>query len=272
MGTSSIYNGPIKGNRLLPSDYSDEDGDINGGTMPNDPADGQMDVPSVAWSTVKSDFSKYIKSKSGNSEREGGSIRHIAQQYVRASGGTRAVMSQAVSGTSSGRALHGFFDGINAGGIRQTLKTLNIVFQGKSVNEVMSLLVNVISPKSTTKEGIVAREATQDALAYLYDFIERNEMDISCLDSMPQELVETSLCAYIESYIWGMMLKDLASRLEKYENNPAKAYEIEQDLKGYIKGIVEVEFEKDKEIFSNRADDAVSVLMKKCYVVVEGIV
>lgn len=272
MGTSSIYNGPIKSNPLLPSDYNDKDDGGNNDTTPDNSPNGQMEVPPVAWSTVKSDFSKYINSKSENSERGGGSIKHVARQHVRASGGTRRVMSQAVSGTSSGRALHGFFGGINARGISQTLATMHIDFQGKSVNEIMSLLVNAISSKSTTKEDIVARQATQDALAHIYDYIERNEMNFSCLDNMPQDLVDTSLCAYIEYYIWGMMLKDLASRLEKYESIPGKAYEIEQELKGYIQGIVEVEFEKDKAIFSNSTVDAVSSLMEKCYGVVEGIV
>lgn len=271
MGTSSIYHGPTKSNPLLPADYDDGQDNTGGDGSQNNQENGQIGEQTVTWGTVKSDFSKYINSKSRTGGRGGGSLKNVARQYVRASGGTRALMSGAISGTRSGRALHGFYGSVVSNGIRQTLESLHIQFQGKSVNEIISLLVNAISPDAVTKEDVVARKATQDALAHIYEYIERNSMDIQCLDNMPQDLVDTSMCAYIESYIWGMMMKNLASRLEIYEKIPDKAYEIEQELKGYIKGTVQVEFQKDREIFKKSPAEAVDGLMKKCIAVVEGI-
>lgn len=263
MGTSSIYQGPTKNNPLLPSDYEDEK---------TNPENNTSTEPIVTWKTVKMDFTKYINGKSRSSSRSGGSIKNVAKQYVKASGGTKALMSKSMSGTVSGRALYDFYESIRSNGIYQTLETLHIQFKGKSVNEIISLLVNAISPNFITKEDIVARKATQEATAYIYDYIDRNNMDIQCLDNMPQDLVDTSMCAFLVSYIWGTMMKDIASRLEIYENSPDKAWEIEQDLKGYVKGIVEVEFEKDNGIFKKSPEEAVDGLLNKCYKTMEGII
>ena len=263
MGTSSIYNGPKNNNSLLPSDYTDEQGN-----QENDIINGQ----NVAWQTVKANFSKYINSKSGKSSRNSSSIEHITRQYVKASGGTKTLILKSPSGLFSGKNLYSFYDSVRSNGIKKTLEMLHIQFKGKSVNEIISLLVNAISPNAITKEDIVARKAVQEASAHIYEYIVRNDMDISCLDNMSQELVDISMCAYFTSYIWGTMMKDISSRLEIFETNPDEAFKIEQELKGYIKGIVEVELEKDNSIFQKSPDEAVDGLLEKCFEVMEGII
>lgn len=275
MGTSSIFKGPTKNKPLIPPDYNDGQEIPDGNEKKTEEPEGQVyepnNIPTVTWSTVKSDFSKYIKAKSNNNGR-GISLKTVARQYVRASGGARAIISQAKSGISSGKALISLFNSLSSVGLKQTLNDLHIQLNGKSLNKLMSKLVNAVSPDSATKEDIVAKKATQDALAHVYDYIERNELDVACMDKMPQDLVDESMCSYLESYIWGLMLKDLASRIEKYESSPTKAEEIEKELKGYTKGIVEVEFNKDKTIFQKSPVESVAILMEKCFKAIEGIV
>ncbi|MGN0813070.1 MAG: hypothetical protein ACI4MQ_06155 [Candidatus Coproplasma sp.] len=273
MGTSSIFNGPIKNNPLLPPEYNEEPELDNEqeNVEPQDQVNGSNNIAQVTWATVKSDFSKYINAKSSNS-RGGVSLKTVARQYVRASGGAKSIISRAKAGISSGNALAVFFSSLNNIGLKQTLNDLHIQYSGKSVNELMSKLVNAISPNSVTKEDIVAKKATQDALSHVYAYIERNELDITCLDKMPQSLVDESMCSYLEAYIWGLMLKDLGSRIEKYESSPDKAEEIENELKGFTKAIVEVEFNKDKAIFQKSPVESVTVLMEKCLKAIEGIV
>ena len=271
MGTSSIFHGPTKSNPLLPSDYNEGQEEFQ--TILNQEPNNQDElnkVPVVTWATVKSDFSKYIKSKSNN--RGGISLNSVARQYVRASGGTKTILARAKSGVGSGNALLGLFNSLVSVCLKQTLNDLQVQFKGKSVNELMSKLINVVSPNSVTKEDIVARIATQDALAQIYAYIERNEMDVNCLEKMPVDLVDMSMCTYLESYIWGLMLKDLKSRIEIYERSPDKAEEIEKELRNYIKGKVEVEFNKDKTIFHKNPTESVAVLMEKCLKAIEGIV
>lgn len=277
MGTSSIFHGPTKSNPLLPADYNDgqeeQQAALNKVEEINekpDKHDELQKVSVVTWATVKSDFSKYIKSKSNNSG--GITLNTVARQYVRASGGTKTILTRAKSGISSGNALIGLFNSLVSVGLKQTLNDLQVQYNGKGVNELMSKLINVVSPNSVTKEDIVARIATQDAFAQIYEYIERNEMDADCLDKMPADLVNISMCTYLEAYIWGLMLKDLKSRIEIYERSPDKAEEIEKDLRNYIKGKVEVEFNKDKTIFQKRPMESVTVLMTKCLQAIEGIV
>lgn len=262
MGTSSIYHGPKSNNPLLPSDYDEEQA-----IQENVNANNQ----DVTWQTVKSNFSKYINSKSGNSSRNGGSIEHITRQYVKASGGAKVLILKSPSGLLSGKNLYSFYNNVRSNGIENTLKMLHIQFEGKSVNEIISLLVNAISPNAITKEDIVARKAIQEASFHIYDYIDRNNLDITGLDNMSQELVDVSMCAYFTAYIWGTMMKDLTSRLELFEANPDSAFKIEQELKGYIKGIVEVEFQKDNRIFKKSPVEAVDGLLKKCFEIMEGI-
>lgn len=210
MGTSSIFHGPTKSNPLLPPDYNEgqeeQQAALNKVEEINekpDKHDELQKVPVVTWATVKSDFSKYIKSKSNNSG--GITLNTVARQYVRASGGTKTILTRAKSGISSGNALIGLFNSLVSVGLKQTLNDLQVQFNGKSVNELMSKLINVVSPNSVTKEDIVARIATQDAFAQIYEYIERNEMDADCLDKMPADLVNISMCTYLEAYIWGLM-------------------------------------------------------------------
>ena len=148
MGTSSIFNGRNDRNPLLPEDYN-----------PNQDEENDVTEP-VKWKTVKSDMSKYVKS--GGTY---GSAKHIAKQYVRAAGGARNLASQSYSGRKAGGNLGSFFNGIVTNGVKVTFKNLGIEYEGKSVEAIFSRLVDVIAPNSSTKEDIVAKEATQAALS-----------------------------------------------------------------------------------------------------------
>ena len=284
MGTSSMDRGQVKQRPLLPGGYDDDqqeddqqenDQPENEQPEQNEQVDGQGDnepvYPDVTWKEVKTFFTKYITSRPADSGSRQGAMKALSRKYVRASGGTRALVAGAKSGIMSGNGLINFFNSVITTGLEKTLADLQIEYRGKKANELLSLLVDAISPNSDTKEDIVARMATQDALANVYEYIERNNMDPDCLNRMSQDIVDVSMCAYLTSYIEGTMLRDLWNRLEVYEKHPDKAEEIENDLKGYIKGIVEVEFEKDKSIFRTNPGKSVKILMTKCLKAIEGL-
>ena len=96
------------------------------------------------------------------------------------------------------------------------LDQLGIEYEGKSVREIFSRLINVIAPSSETKEDIVAREASQAALSNVYEYVEENSMDLSCVDHMPIEVMDISMKAFLTEYILGSVTKDLECRVEKY--------------------------------------------------------
>lgn len=254
MGTSSIYNGPTKSSALLPDDYN--------------PEENKLII--VSWGDVKTTLSKYINNRPSLDRERKRAVRNLASKYVGASGGSCAIVSVANGGISAGGSLYRFYEGIKSEGIKNTLKDLNVDFSGKNIKDVFSMLVNALSPNSVTKEDIVAREATQSALSSVYDYIERNSMNIDCLDEMPQDVIDLSMKEYFKAYLWGLMLRDLESRLEIYEDNPEVAYRIEQDIKDYLGSVVDVEFNNDKNAFKADPEGSVKRILANCLSVMEG--
>ena len=212
-------------------------------------------------------MSKYIKSGGAY-----GSTRHIAQQYVKAAGGSSRMASQSYSGRKAGGNIGSFFSGIVNNGVEETFKSFGIQYAGKSVGEIFSRLVDVIAPNSNTKEDIIAKEATQMALSRVYDYVEANEMDIECINKMPSELMNGVLKEYVGSYIWITMMNDLGSRLEMYITNSNDAYAMECEFKDMIMGIVDVEFDKKGNIINQDVSSTVNSLYERCLGVLEGII
>lgn len=218
------------------------------------------------WKNVKSNFSKYI-----NSDGKIGSIKGISRGYMKASGGSKAMKHQSSSGLNAGKRLVSIINSIQKNGFQATLNDIGIDYENKSLNEVFSLLINVISPSSNSKEDSVARIAVQDACAKIYDFIEKNNLPIDSIDKMPTELFNETVCEFLSSYIWTLMMKDLESRLEKYSNIPEKAVSIENDFKDLIHSTVEVELSKDKNIFGENATTSIESIYERCIKNLEGI-
>lgn len=255
MGTSSIFNGRNDRNPLLPEDYEPTQDEKTNSLEP------------VKWKTVKSDMSKFINSGGTYS-----SARHIARQYIKAAGGSNRMASQSYSGKNAGGNIGNFFNEIVNSGVESTFRNLGIQCVGKSVEEIFSRLVDVIAPNSSTKEDIVAKEATQMALSRVYDYVEVNGMDIKCIDNMPAELMNGVLKEYVCSYIWITMMNDLGSRLEMYIANSDDAYAMECEFKDMIKGIVDVEFDKQGNIINQDVSFTINSLHERCLSVLEGIV
>lgn len=256
MGTSSIYNGNKDKNPLLPDDYdpNDEQGSVE-----------PQKSPKVSWQTVKTDMSKFI-----NSGGHSGSVKHIARQYVKASGGSGQMLNQSSAGMRTAGNIGNFLFGIRTEGIVTTLRKFGITYTGRSIHEVFSELVSAVSFNSDTKEDIVAKEAAQESLSKLYDFVETNNLELESLDIMPAVLMNEALCEYVGSYIWIKMMNDLESRFEKYIDNPKEALIIEQEFKQYIFNTVREEFENKGDIINQEVSSSIVTLYSKCLDVLEG--
>lgn len=252
MGTSNIYGGPIDKKNLLPSDY-DELAENN---MNEEP-----------WKNTKKLMAKYITGSNSN-------LNGVVKNYIKALGGVTKATQNSKAGIESTINLGQIFSNIRENGIEKTFRELNIDYQGKNVNEILSELVNVISFASNKKEEIVAKNATIETLSEIYSFIEENEMDISHLESMNEQFFDVILCRYISSYIWEKMLNDLESRFEAYSSDPNMSMEIEEEFKGYIKSTVDVTYNKVKvnmNDFNNKnIKSIINSIYSECYSVLGG--
>lgn len=257
MGTSSIFNGKKDKNPLLPDDFHNQPDGTDKPQIPN--------LPQVKWQTVKSDMSKYVRSGG-----QSGSVKHITKQYVRASGGTKQILREFGTGIRTAHTIGNILYGIKSDGLEKTFRALGIEYSGKSVHEVFSNLVNVISPFSENKEDIVAKKAAQEALVKIYQFVEANEMSIASLDSMPDILITQGLCEYVSSYIWLKMMNDLESRFEKYMSDTNSALSLENEFKQYIFNTVQIEFNKQSDFLTQDIHAALTSIYENCYKVLEG--
>lgn len=185
MGTSSIYNGP-RDNPLLPDGFEDEY---------EENMDMEDQESKGSWQETKKVISQYITGSINNRGR-------VLRNYVKASGGAKASANGAVSGRSSNIRLGQFLSGIVSEGIIKTLERLKIEYSGKSAEALMSEMVNVISPSSNTKEDIVAKNATIQALSQLYEYITENDMDINSIDNMNDEMFNEVMSSFVSNYIF----------------------------------------------------------------------
>lgn len=254
MGTSSIYEGQKDKNGLLPSDFEE---------ITNE----EKKENEMPWKNTKTLMSKYITGHSKN-------LSGVIKNYVRASGGASNLVKTSKSGVKSTVALGNFLDSIRQKGLNKTLNEFNIEFQGRDIEEVLSDIVNIIAKDSNTKENIVAKNATNNALEKIYEFIKENNLDFNSLEIMNDDMFEVIMCRYISEYIWEKMLNDLESRFEKYLDDAKKTLEIENDFKEYIENKVEATY-KSKNIkstqFSNKdTEKFVKEIYKDCYEVLGG--
>lgn len=251
MGTSSIFDGNNDRNPLIPDDYNPD----------------SHDESNVSWQTLKTNMSKYVTSGGTN-----GSAKKLLRDYVRANGGAKQIASSSNAGLQSAHNVGSFLSDIARNGISSALTNLDIQFEGRSIHDVFSQLINYLSPASSTKEDITARVATQAALKDLYDYIEENGLDLDSLDSISQDLSDKCMKAFFTEYIWANFLKDLESRIETYMQDADSAAVHEAELKDTIKAVVDVEYDKQSELFNNNIEEAVNYLMEKSLKTLEGII
>ena len=252
MGTSNIFRGNNDRNSLLPSDYEEQS--------------QRMETP-VTWKTAKSDMSKYISSNGSY-----GNARHIIRQAIKANGGVHRITASSSSSIRAARGLAGFFADIRANGIYTTLQHLGVQYEGKSVNSIFSHLINSISPEAKTKEDIVARIASQAALSNVYEYVIDNDMDLSCIDKMPIEVMDKEIKSFLIEYIWATIMKDLECRVEQYMSDVDSASAREKELKGTIEAVVDVEYDNHSSFMQRDITEVIPVLMEQCLSVLEGFI
>lgn len=270
MGTSSIYGGPSDKNPLLPEGFEDEyvDDEDMDNYDPDNETESEDSKPSEeenqegplkgSWQETKTSMSQFITGTSNNKGR-------IASNYVRASGGSKVASSKAISGRSATIQLGKFLSSIVRDGIYKTLESLHIDYIGKSVETLLSEIVNLISPNSTTKEDAAARNALIEVECKMYEFIVENEMDLEALDTMNGVLFDEIMSSYVTVYIFEKMLNDLHSRFEKYGDDTQVALQKEKEFRQFIQVSVELKLKDAKLSKLDYQDKSIDRIVKELY-------
>lgn len=173
---------------------------------------------------------------------------------------------------TSGPKFGWIFASVRSNGVYTTLHQLGIQYEGRNVKDIFSHLINAISPDATTKEDIVARQAAQEALINVYEYVTNNDMDLSCIDNMPVEVMDKAMKSFLTEYIWATAMKDLESRVEQYMLDVSSACEREKELKDTIEAVIDIEYDNHGSIIQNDVNEAILGLTERCLSVLEGIV
>lgn len=241
MGTSSIYDGPVKS--LLPKDYDNIDDnsaeDQEHKDIPENLDKANSHWVPYRWKDAKDAMTRYVKGSSSNKGR-------VMSRYVGASGGSSRLTKSSVSGKSTTINLGRVIQDFRKIGVEKTLRSLQIDYVGKSAKKVLSELVNVISSSVDSKEDIAARGAAVEVISTLYDIVVENGGDIEALHRIDEALFRKVIEIFVSEYIFIRVMSDLQSRFEKYIDNPKESVKKEKELKDYISVKVELRMREMK--------------------------
>jgi len=265
MGTSSSHGGPQGKNPLLPKDFSDVPSS-DSEEQKEHPVSPQINPNTELWKNAKIQISKLIS----NSDRNMGSA---LSSYVKAHGGGKGATVTAISGKATTAKLGNFLSSISSHGIKSTFAEYKIEYENRTVQEVLSDLVNKLSPSPNTKEDAVARNALIDAMEIIYKEIDDNNGDIEILEKLDADKFNIIITSYISSYIFQRFLSELESRFEKYAANEGSALQLEASVKEYISGAVDNKLKgrdfSKLNYSTNQIQNIINEIYTDCYTVIE---
>lgn len=260
MGTSNSYGGPTKNQPTplprWPEPSFPTPAVPDSPPSPDRPPDGKPDLSSkpapgpeetspvqppvgqtLSWRGPKGGLSRYAAG--------GGrpSLKKAGGSYVGAHGGARRAAATAVSGRTATQRMGGFLSSVATVGIRKAFESLGLGrLVGKNAEEVLSAICDAIAPEGATLEEAIARAATSDVLAALYEKYGLED-GIEKLDSMDKAAVEEMVVLSVEAYIFERWLQELGKSLEKHATSADEACRLERDIRAYVKEEVKLQLD-----------------------------
>lgn len=178
-------------------------------------------------------------------------ISRGVRSYTRSLGGAKGGTRAARTGRVSTQRLGGFLSGVATKGISRAADDLgveNIV--GKPLATALSLIVDKISPDSSTLEEAVARRAICKTLEELYKRYELDAKGIEGLNNITLEAVNEAVILSAVNYVFEKLLLDLMASVEKRDISEENIVKLEKEMRSYVRVKVEQHF-KDKKSTSD---------------------
>jgi len=258
MGTSSSFDGLTNGSPLLPPWAQDE---VIENPDDNEEQDEIPESLSGSWQSAKSLMTRYVNS-SGDTEK----LKQSARSYVQARGGATGASRAAISGKNAASNLGNFFSGVINQGIERTLESYGLHhIIGDSVENVFMAIAESLSPKGDSIENSIARQATIDTLAFVYDKYEFEDYNIEKFNSMKEDDIREVLELCIESYIYERWLQELGIRIEKNAISEKQAIRLEMDVKDLVKSSISFDFQDYDLLNINFKDGAGKSIIDNIY-------
>lgn len=215
------------------------------GPKKNDNRQGEPIVPTSqtkSWRSAKTAINKYA------GERNRTNLRSAGKSYVKTYGGAKAATMASVAGINYGHALASFLGGFSGNGYEENLRQYGLSdCIGKSSEEVFAKIADKIAPIGSTNDEAIARAAIMDSLDKLYEKVLSDGGDISSLGSLDETALKEAVVEFTSNYIYKKWIYELGLALEKNQLSEKAVIQLENEIKVFIKGEVQVAL-KDKDI------------------------
>ncbi|WP_426711167.1 Qat anti-phage system associated protein QatB [Cetobacterium sp. SF1] len=257
MGTSSRYNGPVDRNPLLPEGF-----DLEEYLPKEDEKTHKEESISLPWKNAKTIMTNYL---SGNTD-----AKSVIKTYIKALGGSTKAGKSASSGKEAIKNLSNFLSNISSLGIKEVLEKNKIEYQNRNIEDVLSDIINILSPIPDSKENSVARSAMINTIEDIYlDICEKNS-DITMLDDLTKENYNNIVETFIINYIFERLMNDLSNRSELSKMEPVHIIRLEENLNLYISETVENNLKNKLDFSKTDLINIIEELYIDAYEVLEG--
>lgn len=190
-----------------------------------------------AWQNAKSDISRYGKSGSRND------LARAGRSYVRARGGAAAATRASSAGRSSAARTIGFISTISSGGLAAALDSIGLRdVLGRSVESVLSAIVNKLAPTGKGKDESAARKAVDTTLVSLFEQYGVLDGGLEQLDALDAAAIERAFHDLVAEYNFQRWMMELSKRIEDNAVSSAEAYRLEQFARECIYEVTVLDF------------------------------
>lgn len=247
MGTSSSFGGPKNDRPLVPTFVDDTDGQGGDGTDPDgdseedgneeNAGDGTdagtprappLPPPGSAgrFTAPRASFTSFARS--GGTDRR--SLGRAVSGYVRSSmGSPRRAAQRMGTARASGAAVVRLLQSVQANGITETLRQLNLTaLAGRPIEEVFAGLADYVCPEDGSIDQGIARNAFIETIADLAD------AGITDIDGLTPEQMTTLFELYVAHTIEARICNDIGMKAVALPANPAAAQKVEDMLHDFI--------------------------------------
>jgi hypothetical protein len=205
--------------------------------------------------------------KNGNQD----SMRRGVGQYIKKGYGGSSTATSRMSGTAAkSQALYSALLDSSQNPLAQSGGALDpALMAGKSINEVMDAIVEVVAPIDGTQDAEVSRESIKDALSELLDVFPN--VDLLNLDDSQREFV---LERFVSCDVYQRLHLDLGKSIQSKAPTPLAALSRLKEVKDYVKETVAAAFRQFKQsgvqLRANLISQIVSDAIYETFEVFEG--
>lgn len=280
MGTSSLYKGP-KSAVLLPSDFSDDDEELNGvgglgpeedeeDTPNNDSSDGdELDdddeqndskenhfAVTTNFQSAKRNFTRSFGGKSSN-------VKSAIKSYVKALGGHRRAAQQDKVARQVTGGIYYLLTGTPES-IRKKFEEAGISIEGRPVKDVLSDVCLYLAPTPDSIEEALVTDSLMDAMSEIAETLDVTEASFEAIN---KAFLQQFLCIFVRTYIFNKIIRDCSYGVLKKCDSAREIRAGEKQIKDIIAAIVDYVIPKCmvEGTTPEKISKVVDAMYEKCY-------